>query len=172
MKLSYIMGRLQTHVLFLIPKVTGITVYFQKKGMRGDHWNVTEVSFQWACFLKLVSLCMMTYLSQVLLDTDCLRLCHVKTLFSACSYVSFPITKWLYIFKVNNMPWLVRLSGFSAGLRTESLLVHFPVRAHAWVAGQVPRWGSVWEATNRCFSQTFMFLSLSFSVPSPLSKNK
>ena len=35
-------------------------------------------------------------------------------------------------------PWLVWLSGLSAGLRTKGLAVQFPVRAHAWVAGQVP----------------------------------
>ena len=32
--------------------------------------------------------------------------------------------------------------------------------------------GCVQEATNRCFFLTSMFLSLSFSLPSPLSKNK
>ena len=37
--------------------------------------------------------------------------------------------------------WLVWLSGLSAILQTERLLVRFPVRAHAWVAGQVPGWG-------------------------------
>ena len=32
--------------------------------------------------------------------------------------------------------------------------------------------GGVQEATNRCFSHTSMFLSLCFSLPPPLSKNK
>ena len=32
--------------------------------------------------------------------------------------------------------------------------------------------GGVREATDRCFSRTSMFLSLSFSLPSPLSKSK
>ena len=36
-------------------------------------------------------------------------------------------------------PWLVWLSGLSSGLQTKKLLVQFPVRAHSWVAGQVPR---------------------------------
>ena len=40
-------------------------------------------------------------------------------------------------------------------------LVQFPVRAHTWVAGG-PRKGD----------HTSLFLSLSFSLPSPLSKNK
>ena len=31
--------------------------------------------------------------------------------------------------------------------------------------------GPIQEATNRCFSLTSMFLSLSFSLPSPFSKN-
>ena len=35
-------------------------------------------------------------------------------------------------------PWLVWLSGLSAGLQTKGLPVRFPVRAHAWVVGQVP----------------------------------
>ena len=52
------------------------------------------------------------------------------------------------------MPWLVWLGGLSAGLRTKGL----PVRAHAWVAGQVPSRGC---ATG---NHTSMFLSLSFSL--------
>ena len=48
-------------------------------------------------------------------------------------------------FKTNMMPavaqWLVWLSGLSTGLRTKGLLVRFPIRAHAWVAGQVPSGG-------------------------------
>ena len=36
------------------------------------------------------------------------------------------------------LPWLVWLSGLSASLRTQGLLVQFPVREHAWVADQVP----------------------------------
>ena len=62
--------------------------------------------------------------------------------------------------------WLVSLSGWSATLQTEKLLVQFLVRTHAWVAGQVPSWGRVRG------NHTLMFLSLSFSFPSPLSKNK
>ena len=42
------------------------------------------------------------------------------------------------------------------GLRTKGLLVRFPVRAHAWVAGQAPSGGN----------HTLMFLSL---PPLPLS---
>ena len=41
----------------------------------------------------------------------------------------------------------------------------FPVRAHAWVAGQFPGWGCV-------RGHTLMFLFLSFSIPFPFSKNK
>ena len=62
------------------------------------------------------------------------------------------------------MPWQVRLSGLSAGLQTERSLVPFPVRPHAWVAGQVPRRGCVRG------NHTLMFLSISLSLPSPLSK--
>ena len=44
--------------------------------------------------------------------------------------------------------------------------VQFPVRAPAWVAGQVPSRGCMRG------NHTLMFLSLSFSLPSPSSKNK
>ena len=55
-------------------------------------------------------------------------------------------------------PWLVWLSGLSAGLWTKGSLVQFPVR----VAGQVPSRG------HSRGNHTLMFLSLSFSLPSPL----
>ena len=61
------------------------------------------------------------------------------------------------------LPWLVWLSGLSAGLQTKGSLVPFPVRAHAQVEGQVP--------SNGCVrgNHTLMFLSL-FLLPSlPLS---
>ena len=51
------------------------------------------------------------------------------------------------------------------GLWTKGSPVRFPVRAHAWVAGQVPSRGCVRG------NHTLMFLS-SFSLLSPLSKNK
>ena len=57
-------------------------------------------------------------------------------------------------------------SGLSAGLWIKGSPVRFPVRAHAWVAGQVP--GEGYTRGNH----TLMFLSHSFSLPSPLSKNK
>ena len=59
-------------------------------------------------------------------------------------------------------PWLEWLSGLSTGLRTKGSLIGFPVRAHAWVSGQVP--GSGHARGNH----TVMFLSLSFSLLSPL----
>ena len=36
------------------------------------------------------------------------------------------------------LPWLVWLSGLSAGLRTTGSPIQFLFRARAWVAGQVP----------------------------------
>ena len=63
-------------------------------------------------------------------------------------------------------PWLLWLSGLSAGLPTEGSPVQFPVRAHVWVVGQIPSKGHVGD------HHTLMFLSLSFSLPSFLSKNK
>ena len=52
------------------------------------------------------------------------------------------------------------------GLRTKGSPVWFPVRAHAWVVGQLSSGGHMRG------NHTLMFLSLSFSFPSPLSKNK
>ena len=52
------------------------------------------------------------------------------------------------------------------GLQTKGLPVLFPVRPHAWVIGQVPSSGCVRG------NHTLIFLSLSFSFLSPLSKNK
>ena len=56
------------------------------------------------------------------------------------------------------------LNGVSASLWTKGSQVQFPVRAHAWVAGQVP--------SKRCMTgdHALMFLFLSFSLPSSLKK--
>ena len=51
-------------------------------------------------------------------------------------------------------------------LRTKGLQIRFPVRAHVWVAGQVPSEGCARG------NHTLTFLSLSFSLHFPLSKNK
>ena len=45
------------------------------------------------------------------------------------------------VFENTHLPCLAWLSGLSADLRTKRSLVQFPVRAHAWVVGQVPIWG-------------------------------
>ena len=63
-------------------------------------------------------------------------------------------------------PWALWLSGLSTALRTKASPVRFPVRAHAWVVGQVPSRG---RARG---NHTLVFLSLSVSLPSLLSKNK
>ena len=52
------------------------------------------------------------------------------------------------------------------GLQTRGLLVRFPVRAQAWVAGQVPSGGHVRG------NHTLIFLSLSPSLPLSLKINK
>ena len=57
------------------------------------------------------------------------------------------------------MPQLMWLSGLSATLQTKGSPVRFPVRAHAWVAGQVPSRGGVGG------NYTLIFLSLSPSLP-------
>ena len=61
--------------------------------------------------------------------------------------------------------WLVWLSGMSAGLQTKRSRVPFSLKAHAWIVGQAPGGGHVTG------NHTLMFLSLSFSLPSLLSKN-
>ena len=50
-------------------------------------------------------------------------------------------------------------------LQTKGLPVRFPVRAHAWVAAPGPQWGPHER-------QPHIDVSLSFSLPSPLSENK
>ena len=83
------------------------------------------------------------------------------------------VVTWLYVFVKTHRPgcdwcgsvvwvlshrlkdhWFNSWSGYMPGLQARSLV------------------GCVQEATNWCFSHTSMFLSLSFSLPSPLSKNK
>ena len=57
-------------------------------------------------------------------------------------------------------------SGLSAGLQTKGSLVQFPVRARAWVAGQV---AGRWCVRD---NHTLMFVSLSPSLPLSLKINK
>ena len=52
------------------------------------------------------------------------------------------------------------------GMQTKGLPVQFPARAHAWVTGPVPSGGHMRG------NHTLTFLSLSFSLPSPPSKNR
>ena len=66
--------------------------------------------------------------------------------------------------KLSKPPWLVWLTGLSTGLQTKGSLVQFPFKAHAWVVGQVPNWGCAKG------NHPLMFLSLSFSFPSPVSE--
>ena len=62
------------------------------------------------------------------------------------------------------------LRGLGVVLQSEGSLVRFPVMAQVWVAGQVPSWRCV--RGNQSMFLTLMFLSLSFSLPPPLSKNQ
>ena len=59
------------------------------------------------------------------------------------------------------------LSGLSVGLKTKGSPVQFPVKAHVWVAGQVPS-GGAGEATTHWY----FFPSLSPSFPLCLKINK
>ena len=58
--------------------------------------------------------------------------------------------------RISLQPWLLWLSGLRAGLQTKGSQVWFPVRAHAWVAGQVPR------REHAKGNHTLMFLFLFF----------
>ena len=66
--------------------------------------------------------------------------------------------KWtvLQMAKMKNLPWLLWLSTLSASLWTKGFQVRFPVRAHAWVVGQVPGRGARDSVRG---NHTLMFLS-------------
>ena len=78
--------------------------------------------------------------------------------------------RWQGVTWAQDENWLYALTGVAQwiehGLQTKRLLVQFLVRAYAWVVGQIPSWGHVRG------NHTLVFLSLSFSLPSPLSKDK
>ena len=63
-------------------------------------------------------------------------------------------------------PCLVWLSGLNSSLWTKGSPIGFLVRAHAWVVGQGPNGGLARG------NHTLMILLFSFSLHSPLSKNK
>ena len=63
------------------------------------------------------------------------------------------------------LPWLLWLSGLSNDLQTKELLVQFPVRTHAWVAGQFPQSGV-------CEGQPNIDVSLPLFLPPFPSKNR
>ena len=87
-----------------------------------------------------------------------------KRFFQKWSTVKF-VLQFIFIWclkiyqNINTHLWLVWLSGLKASLQTKGLPVQFPVRAHAWVVGQVPTGG------DRRGTHTLMFLSLSTSFP-------
>ena len=68
-------------------------------------------------------------------------------------------------------PWLLWLSGLSAGLWTKRSLVWFPVRARALVVGQVPSLRHARGNWSMNLSHIDISLPL-FLPPFPLSKNK
>ena len=76
----------------------------------------------------------------------------------------------MHTFKIANEPWLVWLSGLSAGLQTERSPVQFLVRAHAWVTGQVPSGGRA--RGNQSMYLLHITVSLPLFLPSHLSKSK
>ena len=71
-----------------------------------------------------------------------------------------------HIWKPEIEPWLVCLSGLSTSPWNKRSPVQLLIRAHAWVVGQVPSW------RHMKGNHTLMFLSLFFSLPAPLSKER
>ena len=69
------------------------------------------------------------------------------------------------------MPLGPRPTWLGIVLQSRSSPIHFPVRARAYGARSSPV-RHLRTATNRCFSLTLKFLSLFFSLPSPLKKKK
>ena len=69
--------------------------------------------------------------------------------------------------KVHFLPWLVWLSGLSAGLQTKRSLVQSLVKAHGWVVGQVPTspvgGGGTRDNQEMCLSH--IDVSLPFFLP-------
>ena len=70
----------------------------------------------------------------------------------------------LYLKYIYSPSWCVSVD-LSAGLQTKGSPVRFPVRAHAWVAGQVP------SGRHARGNHTLIFLSLSPSLPHSLKIN-
>ena len=94
-----------------------------------------------------------------------LKLIHFFILKWDCNVmIGIPVV--IFICKMS----IVALAGVAQwiehGLQTKGLPVQFPLRAHAWVVGQVPSM----EHTRD--NHTLMFLFLSSSLPSSLSRNK
>ena len=74
--------------------------------------------------------------------------------------------------KGDEPPWLVWLSGLSASLQTTRSPVRFPVRAHAWVAGQVPSWGHAGKTQPINVSLPLFLLSKNKYIQLYLNNNK
>ena len=74
--------------------------------------------------------------------------------------------KPILLIKKNQLALAGVVQRMEHSLQTEGSPVWFPVRAHAWAVGHIPSTGSTRG------NHTSMFLSLSFSFFSPLSKNE
>ena len=60
---------------------------------------------------------------------------------SSCCYTYRKVERNIFFYRWKLLwkePWLVWLTGLSTDLWTKGSLVWFPLRAHAWVAAQVP----------------------------------
>ena len=81
------------------------------------------------------------------------------------------ISKKLHFKHILRQPWLVWPSYLGILPQSKRLPVRFLVRAHAWVAGSVPSRGMYERQPINVFFSHWYFPP-SFSLPSPLSKNK
>ena len=96
---------------------------------------------------------------------------HIPRYIICTRYCVFTTSQDALFKNFKKLPWLIGLSGLSAGLWTERSLVHFPVRTQAWAAGQVPSWGCARGKRSMYLPHTDVSLPL-FSFPALVSKNK
>ena len=107
------------------------------------------------------TLAFLYFLTTVFRNSRCLKNKLIHT-WSSCCVVNL-LGTWVSPCGLKRSPWLVWLSGLRASLPAKGLPVWFP---DTCVVGQVP---SRWHSRG---NHTLVFLSLSFSLPSSLSKNK
>ena len=153
-------------ILPVIPPITNCSL-----GKEGAIWEVVFILFGHWPYIKEPRAGVLTLAWTQSLSNSPPYWWDIKSLRSLNGQLIYIVTLWsdtvFMKFKILVLPWLVWLSGLSARLQSKGSPVQFPVRAPAWVVGQVPR-----RECARDNHTLMMFLSLSFSFPSPLSLKK